>query len=995
MLSSAVAARSPHQVSSKGRASRALRHGALLTASLLALSPVIAFAQDTAAPDAGPAGGNDIVVTGSRIRVPNATSVSPITTVNSEDLAQRGVTRLEDMLNTLPQVYADQGGGNRGGTVGASGTATINLRNLGNQRTLVLINGRRLMQGDPARSAAQAADINNVPAALVERIDVVTGGASAVYGSDALAGVVNFELKKNFEGVQLDASSGVFQHDNGNSIASVAAAAGQDVPTGSTVGGLQQSLSVTAGHNFADGRGNVTAFVNYRHIEGVGTSERDFSICNLNATAAGYSCSLSSTTYPAQFQLTNPRTGATRGSYTLDPATGNTFRTYRTSDGFNNGNTYDLQAPDERINADLLAHFEVSSAVELYGELMYMRDKADIRLSPTGVFTVPESINCSNPFLSAQQKNLMCTSVGLTDAQSATVNVSLRNAPGGSRHDYTKHTSYRAVGGVRGEIAPGWRYDAYAQYGRTNYSSRLTGDISLASFANSLRAVTNSSGQIVCENAADGCVPLNIFSTTGVTADALNYVQGTFTRTGFTEETIVSGSVTGDIGVSSPFASNPISVALGTEYRKERIGFTADSHYSSRDVAGNSGGEYPISGSFDVKELYGEVRVPLVEDRPFFKSLAVEGGARYSNYSTAGDTFAWKAGAEWSPVDAIRFRGSFQHSVRAPNLVELFGPQRVTTARLTDPCEGASPTATFAQCAQSGVTATQYGTIEPAAGQLSGVLVGGNPNLKPEKSNTKSFGVQIAPPFLRGLTLSVDYFDIKVDDLITTLPATITLSQCINAGTFCDQIQRNPATGSLVTSGYVLATSLNAGYLQTTGIDFSASAKQDLGDLVKADLGTVGFNFSGTRTNKYEVQIVPGTEAYRCDGYFGVTCGQPIPTWRHRAEFNWTAPSGAIRLAATWRYIGSTRNDRSSSATFLAGTYQPYDYKLKAVNYFDLAASFDVSGSYTLRLGVSNVFDRDPPITASTSGQTSNGAFYAGMYDSLGRYLFASVTAKL
>ena len=164
---------------------------------------------------------------------------------------------------------------------------------------------------------------------------------------------------------------------------------------------------------------------------------------------------------------------------------------------------------------------------------------------------------------------------------------------------------------------------------------------------------------------------------------------------------------------------------------------------------------------------------------------------------------------------------------------------------------------------------------------------------------------------------------------------------------------------------------------------------------MKADLGTVGFNFSGTRTNKYEVQIVPGTQAYRCDGYFGVTCGQPIPTWRHRAEFNWTAPSGAIRLAATWRYIGATRNDKSSSATFLAGTYQPYDYKLKAVNYFDLAASFDVAGSYTLRLGVSNVFDRDPPITASTSGQTSNGAFYAGMYDSLGRYLFASVTAKL
>lgn len=993
---------SPAHVPSRGPSGCVLRKGALLGVSLLAMVPGVVFAQDNSAPaPADPGAGPDagIVVTGSRIRVPNATSVSPITTVGAADLAQRGVTRLEDMLNTLPQVYADQGGGNRGGTVGASGTATINLRNLGNQRTLVLINGRRLMQGDPARSAAQAADINNVPAALVERIDVVTGGASAVYGSDALAGVVNFVLKKNFQGLQLDASNGLYQHDNGNPIAAVATAAGQHPAQGSTFDGLQQSISLTAGHNFAGGRGNVTAFVGYRHIEGVGTNSRDFSTCNLNATAAGYACSLSSTTYPAQFQLTNPATGATRGSYTLDRSTGNTLRTYRTSDGFNNGNTYDLQAPDERINADLMAHFEVSPAVEIYGEMMFMHDKSDIRLSPTGVFTVPESINCSNPFLSAQEQNLICSSVGLTPAQNATVNVSMRNAPGGSRHDITTHTSYRMVGGVRGQFARGWHYDVYAQYGRTNYDSRLTGDISLARFANSLRAVAGPNGQPVCESALNGtdaaCVPLNIFSTTGVTPEALNYVQGTFTRTGFTEETIVSGSVTGDLGLTLPMASNPISVALGTEYRDERISFTPDSHYSSRDVAGNSGGEYPISGAFNVKELYGEVRVPLAEDHPFLKSLAVESGIRYSHYSTAGDTLAWKAGAEWAPSSAIRLRGSFQHAVRAPNLVELFGPQRVTTARLTDPCEGARPTATFAQCAGSGVTADQYGSIEPAAGQLSGALVGGNPNLRPEKSNTKSFGIQLAPPSLRGLTLSVDYFDIKVDQLITTLPATITLSQCITAGAFCDQIERNPATGSLVNSGYVLTTNINAGYLRTSGIDFAASGKQSLDDLFGSRLGTVGFSFSGTLTNKYEVQIVPGTQPYRCDGYFGVTCGQPIPTWRHRATFDWVAPSGAVRLAATWRFIGGTSNDRTSSATFLTGSYQPYDARMKAMHYFDLAASFDVARSYTLRLGVNNLFDRDPPLTASTSGQTSNGAFFAGMYDSLGRYLFASITARL
>ncbi|HWT51921.1 MAG TPA: TonB-dependent receptor plug domain-containing protein, partial [Caulobacter sp.] len=577
-----------------------------------------------------------IVVTGSRIKSPDATSVSPVSTIGDKEIARRGVVRVEDLINTLPQAFADQGSGNRGGTVGASGTATINLRNLGNQRTLVLIDGRRLMQGDPARSAAQAADINNIPAPLIQRVDVVTGGASAVYGSDALAGVVNFMLKRDFEGVQVDVQGGLYMHNNRNSIAAVARAAGQTPAFGRELDGGQQSYAITAGKNFADGRGNVTGFFSFKKIDGVGTKDRDFSTCNLSATAAGYACSLSSATYPVQFQLTNPTTGATRGSYALE---GNTLRTYRSTDGFNNGNTYDLQSPDKRYNADLFGRYQISDKVEAYGELMYMHDEADIKLSPTAVFTVSEKINCNNPLMSAQEKTLICTSVGLTDAQSANVIVSQRNALGGSRHDYTDHTSYRGVAGLRGELNSHWRYDVYAQYGRTDYSSRLTGDYSLAKFAKALRAVTNGAGQIVCESVANGsdpsCVPINLFQVDGITPAALNYVQNVVRRNGYTEESILSGALTGDLGLTSPLASYPIGVAIGAEYRKEKISFQPDSYYSSRDVAGNSGGEYPIAGAFDVKEVYGEVRVPLVENKPFFKSLSVEGGVRYSDYSTA------------------------------------------------------------------------------------------------------------------------------------------------------------------------------------------------------------------------------------------------------------------------------------------------------------------------------------------------------------------------
>ncbi|WP_375383504.1 TonB-dependent receptor domain-containing protein [uncultured Sphingomonas sp.] len=959
--------------------------------------PQPALADTTAAP-AGDQG-DDVVVTGSRIRSSNATSVSPITTVGGAEILQRGAVRVEDLINTLPQAYADQGGGNRGGTIGASGTATINLRNLGNQRTLVLIDGKRLMQGDPARSAAQAADINNVPAALVERIDIVTGGASAVYGSDAIAGVVNFVLKKDFTGLQADAQAGLFTHDNRNPIAAVATAAGQPVTSGSADDGGQQSVSLTWGKNLGDGRGNVTAFASYRAIDGVGTSERDFSTCNLAATAAGYACSLSSTTFPAQLQLTNPITGAVRGSYTLDATTGNSLRAYRTSDGFSNGPTYDLQAPDKRVNADLLAHYKFSDALEAYGSFMFMRDQADIRISPTGVFTVAESINCNNPFLSASEVNLICTSVGLSPAQSAKVNVSFRDAPAGSRHDYTNHTSYQGVAGLRGDVLNGWHYDVYAQYGRTDYDSTTINEISLARFAKSLRAV-NSGGQIVCESAANGtdpsCVPLNLFAVGGISSAALSYVGNTVHRTGYTQEFIVSGSLSGDLGFGSPLASHPIGVAVGAEYRDEKLNFQPDSFYSSLDVAGDSGGEFPTSGSFNVKEVFGEARVPLVEDKPFFRSLSAEGGIRFSRYSTAGDTTAFKAGGEWAPISDFRFRGSFQRAVRAPNLTELFGPQRGTTASISDPCEGTAPRATFAQCALSGVTAVEYGSIAPAAGQQSGARVGGNPNLLPEIANTKTFGGQLTPHWLRGITVGVDYFDIKVKRLITTVPAQITVNQCIATGVFCNLIVRNPATGTLVNSAYVISTYVNAGYLQTSGLDITATASQKLGDIFGGNPGRVDLNFGGTRTEKYEVQILPGAPTYRCDGFFGTTCGQPIPHWRHRLLVSWTSPGEGLSLAGTWRYIGPTTNDKASSAPYLTGTYFAYDSRLGATSYFDLSVAVSVAKRFTLRGGVNNLLDRDPPLTASaaSTGQTSNGAFFAGMYDALGRYIFAGISAR-
>ena len=945
----------------------------------------------------------EVVVTGSRLRLPNATSLSPINTVGASDLAQRGISRVEDIINVLPQAYADQGGGNRGASIGASGTATINLRNLGNQRTLVLINGRRLMQGDPDRVAAQAPDINNIPATLIERVDLVTGGASAVYGSDALAGVVNFVLKHDFQGIQLDAQVGEFWHDNNNPIANVATKIGQPAPSGNTTDGLQTNYSLTAGQDFADGRGNVTLFGGYRKIDGVGTSRRDYTSCNLVATAAtGYTCSLSSSTNPAQFQLNNPVTGASRGLYTLDATTGNSFRTYVSADGFNNGNTYDIQAPDERFNIDAFGHYKVIERVDLYSEFMYMHDKADIRLSPTATFGNAFQVNCDNPLLSAQERSLICSSVGLAPTANATVNIAQRNVQGGPRHDFAQHSAYRAVAGARGDLYAGWKYDVYAQFGQTDYTDLLLNDYSLLNVAKALQVVTNASGQAVCKSVVSGtdprCVPFNPFKIGGITSDQLNYVQNPARETGYTREFVVSGSVSGDLPIGSPWADSKIASALGAEYREESLQLIPDANWQAGDVAGGSGAKLPASGKYSVSEVFGEFHAPILENRMFAKSLAAEAGVRYTDNSLSGGATTFKAGGEWAPVLDVRFRGSFQRAVRSPNLTELFAPQRYTGSKYTDPCEGTKPTATVAQCQLTGLSPSLYGNVPSSGGQLLGGLIGGNPNLKPETSDTVTFGGVLTPTFLPRVSIGIDYFNIRVIDLIGTVAPTLTMSQCVSSGNpyFCSLIKRGSSSGSFLSSSaaYVIQTNINTGSLRTSGLDFSMTTRQDLPSMLGADLGSLGVNFSGTKTNKFQTQPLPGQGFYDCAGYFGVTCGGPTPTWRHRLALDWDLPL-SVRVSGAWRYVGSVKNDKSSTSPYLTASYQAYDGQLKSTQYFDLSASVDVLKNITLRAGVNNIFDVDPPVTASVgSAQSANGTFYSGMYDSLGRYMFIGATAR-
>jgi outer membrane receptor protein involved in Fe transport len=1004
----------------------------VLVGAALAAAPAMAQTSPTVDGSTVPAGeqvdtgnqpnsaGDEVVVTGSRIANPNLTSTSPLTVISGQEAKLQGTTRVEDLVNSLPQVFGNQGGGVSNGS---TGTATIDLRGIGPSRTLVLLNGRRLVPGDPR---APFADLNTIPAGLIERVEVLSGGASSVYGSDAVAGVVNFVLDTDFQGFRVDTQYGIFNHQNDGDdrVRGALAARNFPTPSGNTTVGMQFDSSLTFGAASADGRGQLTAYVGYRQIEGVTQDQFDYSACALAAstTTDTFTCSGSGTTAPAQIQPFRNNFTAS-GPLTLDPAAPNGagFRPYvGARDAFNFAPFNYFQRPDKRFTAGAFGKYEISEALEPYFEFNFMDDRTIAQIAPSGAFGVQYSIPCdgSNPLISASQLSALCTpartaaipdnpatAADESDPAQTSVTAFLlrRNVEGGGRQDDLRHTTYRIVAGLRGDLGGGFQYDAFGQFGRSIFSQTYLNEFSITRTNRALNVV-NVNGTPTCQSVVDGsdpnCVPYNIYTLNGVTPEALNYLQTPGFSNGQTTEQIASASISNSNLFALPFATNGVGFAVGAEYRKESIEYRTDTAFTTGDLAGQGGPSIGLTGepSFDVKELFGELRIPLVEDKPFFRSLSLELGYRYSDYSSAGTTDAYKIQGDWAPIEGVRFRGGYNRAVRAPNIVELFTPQGNSLFAGTDPCSGASPSFTLAQCQNTGVSAAQYGSVpENPAAQFQ-QLTGGNPNLTPETSDTYTAGVVIAPRggFLRGLSVSVDYFDIEVRDLISTVGSQIILNQCGQTGdaTLCDLINRD-ATGSLFLSpaGVITNTNVNIGGLRTQGIDVAADYRFDLGDV-----GGLSFAFVGTYLDRYTIQpgtvdAATGIDEYSCRGQFGVTCGVPLPKWRHKLRTTFS-PGNVLSLSVNWRYIGAVTDEQQSDNPFLTGGDYIPNRRLRAANYFDLAALISATDDVDFRIGVNNVFDRDPPVIgqASLSGTFGNGNTYPQIYDALGRFFYAGAT---
>jgi outer membrane receptor protein involved in Fe transport len=1005
-------------------------------------------------------GDSNVVVTGTRIPR-NLTAVSPVTVVNSEEIRLSGTTRTEDLINSLPQAFAGQGGNLANG---ASGTATVDLRGLGPDRTLVLINGRRLVPGDPQTPNP---DINVIPSTIVDRIDVLTGGASSVYGADAVAGVVNFIMDTDFTGVRLDAQYSFYQHDNRNrsGIAAALDLRGFGYPTGNVADGGTYDLSLAIGAAFDDGRGHVVAYAGYRKLEAVSQGRRDYSACASQARTAA------DPTSPSPLITCGGSATSANGTIILNENGTSTFfqigpnRTLiRGFSPYNFAPTNYYQRPDERYTFGAFANYEISPALHPYLEVMFMDDRTVAQIAPSGNFGSTLTINCGapgaptanspgvgNPLLSAQQRSLLCDTENLITQVTVTgyplvarqapgapqvffdpttglpynrgfAQILRRNVEGGGRRDDLQHTNYRIVAGMRGQLSSAWSYDMYYQFAQTNFAETYTNDFSVTRLTRAIDIVDDprTPGVVdpICRSRLDGtdltCVPYDIFATGQVSPAALAYLQTPGFQRGTNQQTVANVSLTGDLGtwgMKFPWAENGIGVAVGVEYRKDSLELLVDSAFStlpSSDLAGQGAPTLSTSGSFDVREAFAEVRIPIIEGG-FVYSFLIEAGYRYSDYNIGGrsvSTDTYKIGADLSIIRDIRFRAAYNRAVRAPNIQELFAPQRVVLNGNGDPCAGdfnpatpaGPPSAPLAACQAMGVSAAQFGTIAGnPAGQYNG-LIGGNPNLDPEIAETITVGVVLQPSFIPRLAITVDFFDIEVAGAIQGFGQDTILATCVAQPTnaaLCGLVHRD-ASGSLWRSsdGFVVDRVTNVGSFSTRGIDVGASYRMEIGSL-----GGLSFNLVGTWLD--ELAIDNGiSQPYDCAGYYGPTCGVPSPEWRHKLRVTYAAPNG-LGLSAQWRYFSSVDVENKNPSSTLSQAFAPFNETIPSQSYFDLTLTARMGDHYMFRLGVNNILDREPPIIGANGTSTvinacpttvCSGNTFPNVYDAMGRYIFAGVT---
>jgi len=1031
----------PRQVNRKYLLTRGVE---LFVAAFVSAWTLTATAQTAPATDATAAPVvEEVVVTGSRIAAPNEVSTSPIQVVTSQEIQRTGLTDVSDILYQLPQLQNNAVGqdfSNRtSGLTTPGGVTTADLRGLGPNRTLVLIDGKRLGQGTPQTTiASPAPDLDQIPLALVDHVEVLTGGASSVYGSDAIAGVVNFIMKKNFQGLQITGQLGEDEHNQHSSYVNPLLTQFGITPlTGHIEDGRSKNFSALFGTNFAEGKGNITAFLSYLHMDPVPSADRDFAQCQLVETndaagnVNGSACSGSSNS-----NRFTPHTGpfATKEFGVL----GNSFVPWSPTDGttppplFNSQPFIYMQREDDRYQAGFLAHIDLQDYVRPYFEFNFMNDKTHTAVAPAAAFTTgnpntggPYFINCGNPFLSVQQQGILgCSAAQISapnqadPANQVAVTMGRRNVEGGARTSDYENTNYRAAVGVKGDFLTAWSYDAYAQYYYVNYLTSNNKYLSYLNIDNAL-LVTGTRANASCL-VGKPCVPWNIFQDGGVTQDALNYLYLLGTATGNNSLRTLHADITGELGkygIALPTAHEGIGVNFGFEHRNEAVFFQPDAAENSGQLSGQGGTVEPLDNSVGVNEGFIEIRAPLVQDHPFAKDLILGAGFRHSDYSVTGPVNTYKVDLQFAPIQDVRFRGSYQRAIRAPSVSELFDRMNIGLIGFgNDPC-AAPATASLANClntlkainptpAQIAAFTAAYGNgattnIIPQAisGQLAQVQ-GGSTQLKPETAKSWTFGVLLAPRSIPSLTTSIDFWQIKVDGEVGVYPANVLVNNCLQTGNpvYCSQVVRTTTDFSLqgatlATGGYILQTNVNLASALVSGIDVQTNYRLDL----TPHFGSLLWSLNGSYIIHNSTTPLPGGGSYDCAGLYGSTCQTFTPRWRHNLRTTWVSPWD-VDASLNWRFIGKVGNDNNDPNPLLhyvvEGAFDFQSAQAPNISYIDLQLAWHTPlKGLDIRAGVDNLFDRDPPILVLPAYYGAGYANTAPAYDTLGRQLYVSFTA--
>lgn len=1008
--------------------SRLLLATALASSSLVLLAQPV-WAQDAAKPADGD--GGEIVVTGTLIQDPNVKSSQPINVTTAAEIELKQSNNAEALLREIPGITPNIGSAVNNGNNGAS---FVDLRGLGANRNIVLLDGKRLT---PAGLNGQV-DLNNIPVALVERVDVLTGGAVTTYGADAITGVVNFVTKRNFAGVEAQISDGITEQGDGNTF----------------------RTDLTIGANFDDGRGNAVLSIGYQTADPVFQGDRNFSFSNYDSFSG--KTSGSGRTVPATFSFqcagqtaggaTCPA-GLLSGRRQIDPATGQALASSVVPFNFNPFNIF--QTPFQRFNIFGEARYEISDHVEVYTRALFSKNTVRTIIAPSGVFDSDVLIPLSNPFLPVALRNQFCANQDfdpntpgiqtLTAAQCAaaaaatnpsdpnyrnvSTNLRRRATEAGPRISDFTTTIFDYRIGARGSITDKIKYDVNASYGQSDLPQTLKNYVLTSRVRQALLA-TNAN---TCLTNTNGCVPLNIFGADGsITPAMLRFLTAESTTTVKTSLAQVAATVTGKTGFVVPFANDEVSFAVGGEYRKYKATQRSDLLAKTSGELGGAGAAAPdIDGGYDVYEGIGELVLPLVQDKPFFDNLTLEAGVRYSSYkiftpaNPKFHTTTYKVGGTYEPVRGIKLRGNYSRAVRAPNISELFSPINTGLTNLNfDPCAGSAPVSNAtlqAVCLAQGAPATSIGSITAPTGGQANSTTSGSTALRPEKADTFTVGGVFQPEQIPGLSISVDYYNIKIRRAITAPTSQDAIIACFGNLTAasvsdpaCTAIRRDPTTGALdgdtATTGGLSQPTTNSGRLATDGIDLIANYSRELG------FAKLSLAFNGNYTFRSKFLSVPLGVNRECTGRYSVNCG--FPGSSITPKFQWsqrtTLGFNNIDISLLWRHIDSFVQeplDVSSAfgngpaykgpltpSTNLPGRLdgRVVDFsRIKAANYFDLTTRINVGDHFDFTFGVANLFDRKPPLVGSNIGSTAynSGNTYPSNYDALGRRY--TVSAKL